>query len=156
MSEEYKLLKRNTIHNGVVIDYYQDEILLPNGNKGLWDIVDHKGAAAVLPVLENGNLLMVRQYRYALGRYTIEIPAGGLNSREEPMIEAAARELQEETGLKKLFSNTQKTLDKILGKFHFAEQKPFVFEKAGQKIILCQGKGSRGDQDLCYKSRRND
>ena len=98
MGEEYKLLKRNTIHNGVVIDYYQDEILLPNGNKGLWDIVDHKGAAAVLPVLENGNLLMVRQYRYALGRYTIEIPAGGLNSREEPMIEAAARELQEETG----------------------------------------------------------
>lgn len=98
MSEEYKLIERNLIHHGVVIDYFQDKISLPNGNEGLWDIIDHKGAAAVLPILPNGKILMVKQYRYALGRYTLEIPAGGLNSREEPMIEAAARELSEETG----------------------------------------------------------
>ncbi len=98
MSEDFKLLDRKLIHHGVVIDYFQDTISLPNGKEALWDIVDHKGAAAVLPVLDNGNILMVRQYRHALGRYTLEIPAGGLNFREEPMEEAAARELSEETG----------------------------------------------------------
>lgn len=56
------------------------------------------GAAAVVPVLDDGRLLMVRQYRDALDRETIEIPAGGLNGWDEPTINAAARELEEETG----------------------------------------------------------
>ena len=55
-------------------------------------------AAAVVAVLEDGRLLMVRQYRNALERETLEIPAGGLNGREEPAAQAAQRELEEETG----------------------------------------------------------
>ena len=73
---------------------------IPNGNIAEWDFIGHKGAAAVLPVLKNGNVLMVRQYRNALDRYTLEIPAGGLESPDEPMIDCAARELEEETGYK--------------------------------------------------------
>lgn len=96
--EEYKRLKRELVANGAILDYYQDTILIPNGNVAKWDLIDHKGAAAVVAVREDGKLLMVRQYRNALERETLEIPAGGLNGREEPTRTAAIRELEEETG----------------------------------------------------------
>ena len=95
--EEFKCVKRELVKKGAIIDYYQDTVLVPNGNEVKWDIIDHKGAAAVVAVREDGKLLMVRQYRYALGRETIELPAGGLNGREEPTKLAAIRELQEES-----------------------------------------------------------
>ena len=96
--EEYKRLKRELIAKGVLFDYYQDTMQIPNGNIAKWDLIDHKGAAAVVAVREDGRLLMVRQYRNPLERETLEIPAGGLNSRQEPSIDAARRELEEETG----------------------------------------------------------
>lgn len=95
---EYKRLKRDLVAKGVIIDYYQDTMLIPNGNTAKWDLIDHKGAAAVVAVREDGKLLMVRQYRNALERETLEIPAGGLNGRGEPTYDAARRELEEETG----------------------------------------------------------
>ncbi|MCI8528337.1 MAG: NUDIX hydrolase [Lachnospiraceae bacterium] len=96
--EEYKRLKRELVAKGAIIDYYQDTMQIPNGNVAKWDLIDHKGAAAVVAVGEDGKLLMVRQYRNALERETLEIPAGGLNGREEPTETAAMRELEEETG----------------------------------------------------------
>lgn len=96
--EEFKRLKRELVAKGAIIDYYQDTMQIPNGNVAKWDLIDHKGAAAVVAVREDGKLLMVRQYRNALERETLEIPAGGLNGREEPTDQAAMRELQEETG----------------------------------------------------------
>lgn len=96
--EEVKRLERNLVAKGAIIDYYQDTMQIPNGNVVKWDLIDHKGAAAVVAVRDDGKLLMVRQYRNALERETLEIPAGGLNGREEPTIDAAARELEEETG----------------------------------------------------------
>ena len=96
--EQYRRLNRELIAKGAIIDYYQDTMLIPNGNTAKWDLIDHKGAAAVVAVREDGRILMVRQYRNALERETLEIPAGGLNGREEPTDEAARRELEEETG----------------------------------------------------------
>ena len=96
--EEYKRLKRELVAKGAIIDYYQDTMQIPNGNVARWDLIDHKGAAAVVAVRDDGKLLMVRQYRNALERETLEIPAGGLNGREEPTELAAMRELEEETG----------------------------------------------------------
>lgn len=96
--DEYKRLSRELVAKGAIIDYYQDTMLIPNGNVAKWDLIDHKGAAAVVAVREDGKLLMVRQYRNALERETLEIPAGGLNGREEPTDRAAKRELEEETG----------------------------------------------------------
>lgn len=95
---EYKRLKRDLVAKGVILDYYQDTMQIPNGNTAKWDLIDHKGAAAVVAVREDGKLLMVRQYRNALERETLEIPAGGLNGRGEPTCDAARRELEEETG----------------------------------------------------------
>lgn len=96
--EEFKRLERTLVAHGAIIDYYQDTMQVPNGNIVKWDFIGHKGAAAVLPVDEQGRIVMVRQYRNALDRYTLEIPAGGLQSAEEPTRDAAARELSEETG----------------------------------------------------------
>lgn len=96
--EEFKRLNRELIAHGAIIDYYQDTMQVPNGNVVKWDLIDHKGAAAVVAVRKDGKLLMVRQYRNALERETLEIPAGGLNGRDEPAIDAARRELAEETG----------------------------------------------------------
>lgn len=96
--EQFKRIKRKLIAKGSIIDYYQDTMQIPNGNIAEWDLIDHKGAAAVVAVREDGKLLMVRQYRNALERETLEIPAGGLNGREEPTNMAAMRELEEETG----------------------------------------------------------
>ena len=96
--EEFRRLKRDLVARGVLFDYYQDTMLIPNGNVAKWDLIDNKGAAAVVAVREDGKLLMVRQYRNALERETLEIPAGGLNGADEPTDIAAARELEEETG----------------------------------------------------------
>lgn len=95
---EFKRLERKLIAKGKIIDYYQDLIEVENGNLVTWDFIEHKGAAAVVPVLPDGRILMVRQYRNALERYTVEIPAGGLDFPEEPHYDAALRELKEETG----------------------------------------------------------
>ncbi len=96
--EDFKRLERKLISHGRIIDYYQDTIEVSNGNIVTWDFIGHKGAAAVIPVLPDGRILMVKQYRNALERYTVEIPAGGVDSTQEPHYDAAMRELKEETG----------------------------------------------------------
>ena len=98
MPEKYERLERNLIAKGSIIDYYQDVMKIPNGNTAKWDFIKHKGAAAVIAVKPDGKILMVKQYRNALERETIEIPAGGYNGSVETMEEAAKRELREETG----------------------------------------------------------
>lgn len=96
--EEFKRLSRDLVFKGSIIDFYKDTVQVPNGNIVKWDFIGHKGAAAVVAVRDDGKLLMVRQYRNALDRYTLEIPAGGLNGVNELPIAAAERELEEETG----------------------------------------------------------
>ena len=82
-----------------IVDVYSDDMLLPNGNHEVWDYVEHRmGAACVLPVLPNGKIVMVKQYRHALERYTIEVPAGSRDSVDEDTLICATRELEEETG----------------------------------------------------------
>ncbi len=98
--EKIERLDRKLIAKGTIVDYYHDTVKVPNGNVVTWDFIGNKGAAAVVAVREDGKLIMVRQYRNAIDRETIEIPAGGLNYPEEPTLEAAARELEEETGFK--------------------------------------------------------
>lgn len=94
-----KRIQRELIYQGSILDIYSDSMELPNGKVEKWDYVEHrKGAAAVVAVRQDGKLLMVRQYRNALDRFTLEIPAGARDSRTEPTIECAARELEEETG----------------------------------------------------------
>ena len=111
--DEFKRLSRDLVAHGAILDYYQDTIQIPNGNVAKWDFIKHNGAAAVVPVDDNGRLIMVRQYRNALDRYTLEIPAGGLQTPQEPTRDAAIRELAEETGYfpyLSLYANTAATV----------------------------------------------
>ena len=94
---EYKRLKRTPVHKGHIIDMYTDTMQLPSGNTADWDFISHKGAAAIIPVDKDGRIIMVRQYRNAIEKYSLEIPAGGLNPGEDRKT-CAARELEEETG----------------------------------------------------------
>lgn len=86
------------IYDGRVLHLYRDEIRLPNGKTGMREYCRHGGAVAVVPLTREGRVVCVRQYRYALGRVTLEIPAGKLDSPDEDHAEAALRELREETG----------------------------------------------------------
>ncbi len=97
--EHVKRQSRRLVHSGSILDIYEDVMLCPDGNTEVWDFVSHrKGAAAVVAVTEEGKLLMCRQYRPALERYTWELPAGSRDSVEEETLVCAKRELKEETG----------------------------------------------------------
>ena len=98
MEQDIKRVRRERMYQGTVVDIYRDYMQFSNGNTEEWDYIHHRGAAAVLPVMDDGRLIMVRQYRNALEKYIIELPAGALNDPEEPGIICAARELEEETG----------------------------------------------------------
>ena len=97
MSEEVRRVNRELMYKGTVLEVYRDHMEFANGNVEEWDFIHHNGAAAVIPVTERGEILMVRQYRNALDRYTWEIPAGKLEYGEDPL-QCAVRELSEETG----------------------------------------------------------
>ena len=98
MGEEVRRVKRELAYKGTVLNVYKDYMEFANGNTAEWDYIHHDGAAAVVPVMEDGRILMVRQYRNALERYTIEMPAGKLDDPDEQGIVCASRELEEETG----------------------------------------------------------
>ena len=97
-TKEIKRVKRERVYQGTIVDVYKDYMEFSNGNHEVWDYIHHKGAAAVIPVMDDGRLLMVRQYRNALDRFTLELPAGGLDQADEPGRDCSARELEEETG----------------------------------------------------------
>lgn len=90
---------RELKYQGTILKIYEDQVIA-NGHECKWDFIHHDGAAAVIPVTADGKILMVRQYRNALDRLTLEIPAGKLDEPGEPTLACAARELEEETGFR--------------------------------------------------------
>lgn len=93
-----ELIERVEKYKGHVITVYEDKVKV-GGRETYWDYIHHNGAAAVLPVTDEGKILMVRQYRHPLGRYILEIPAGKRDG-DEAFKTCAIRELEEETGYK--------------------------------------------------------
>ena len=93
-----KFLNREEIFDGAVLHVVKDTVELPNGKEATREMCLHVGAVCVIPLLPDGRVIMERQYRYPHGRVFFEIPAGKLNYRGEDPLEAAKRELREETG----------------------------------------------------------
>jgi len=91
-----KTISSKLIHRGRQFSFKSDRVRLPSGRETTRDIVDHPGAVCVLPVHDDG-IIMVRQYRYAAGEALLELPAGTLERGEDPL-GCAVRELREETG----------------------------------------------------------
>ena len=96
--DHVKVKKRDLIHKGTIVDVYKDVVVLPDGGIETWDYIEHRtGASAVVATLPGDKILLVKQYRPAIERYTWELPAGGRNP-DETFEDAARRELTEETG----------------------------------------------------------
>jgi len=99
MKSKSKINRLTPVFKGKIIQLNQEEIILPNGQPACFEIVRHPGATAIVPLKENGEVILIRQYRYAVDDYLLEIPAGTLNPGEDPMA-CAVRELEEEIGYK--------------------------------------------------------
>lgn len=87
------------VFRGALIDVSHMQVRLPNGRQALREVVHHKGAAAIVPVDQDGTVTLVRQHRVVVDRITLEIPAGKLDHVGEDPLDCARRELEEETGL---------------------------------------------------------
>jgi ADP-ribose pyrophosphatase len=97
MDGEWSTQASRKIYEGLILNLRLDEVRLPTGRIALREIVEHRPAVAMLPVRQDGVVLLIRQYRDAIRKEILEIPAGILNTGESPL-EAARRELQEEIG----------------------------------------------------------
>ena len=86
------------VFGGKLLEVYCDAVRLPGGGEANREWIDHPGAAAVVPLFEDGTTLLVRQHRYAAGRTFLEVPAGKIDRDGEDPAEVARRELKEETG----------------------------------------------------------
>ena len=128
--------EKKTIFEGRIFNVENWQVTCPNGHPAPREIVIHRGAAAVIPVYEDGTTLLVRQHRVSVDRVTLEIPAGKLDSWDEDPLECAIRELREETGLKAERMTLLTTVLTTPG---------FCTEKIG--IYLAQGL-TQGDMDL--------
>ena len=93
-----KKISSAKVFDGVLLHVFKDEIELPNGDKSVREWIKHPGASAVIPLLPDNQIILVRQYRYPVAQVTLEVPAGKLDKVGEDPLVCAERELSEETG----------------------------------------------------------
>ena len=95
---KFKTLKSETVYEGKAFDVRREQLLLPDGKTTQFDLVVHPGAVTLIPIDPQGRVLFIRQYRHAVGKELLELPAGTLEIGEEPEA-CASREVREETGM---------------------------------------------------------
>ena len=95
----YSTLKSDVIYRGKVFNTRVDQIEYDSGNKSIREVAEHPGGAVVVPVTDDGKIIMVTQHRFPVDKVLLELPAGKLGRAEDPLI-CAVRELEEETGYK--------------------------------------------------------
>lgn len=126
MKYEEKTVNKNYVYRGKILSLRCDDAILPDGKPCKREVVEHSGGVAVLAETEAG-IALVRQYRYAYKEEIYEIPAGKLNADEEPM-EAAMRELSEETGLQAEKLNLLSVFYPTPG---YTNEKIYIYEAEG-------------------------
>lgn len=131
-----KKLDSKTVFDGRILHVYDDTVSLPNGRTASRELIRHIGAVCVIPVTEDGHVVVERQYRYPVGEVLTEIPAGKLDSPDEDPEAAARRELREETGY---------TADELIPLGVFYPAAAYSSEKI--HMFLAHGL-HKGDQDL--------
>ena len=122
-----RLLTRKTVHPGRTVHLDLERVELPNGHVVELEIVHHPGAACVVALTNEGHVLLVRQFRHAVGGWLVEVPAGKLEKGELPET-CAARELEEETGFR---ATRIEKLGSIVPTPGFCDEVIHVFRAAG-------------------------
>ncbi|PJF39369.1 MAG: ADP-ribose pyrophosphatase [Phototrophicales bacterium] len=89
--------EQQLVYNGRIVNLYIKHIQLPSGSTVKHEVIEHSGAVAIIPFIDDQRVMLIRQYRPAIGKYLLEIPAGTLEPHENPD-DAAIRELREEIG----------------------------------------------------------
>jgi len=141
----FKVLSHKVVHHGKVFDTIVDEIEYDSGNKSVREVAKHPGGAVVLPLLDDGRIVFVYQYRYPMNQYIYELPAGKLDENENPEV-CAARELEEETGYKADWLEKLTTIFTTPG---FCSEKLHIFMARG--LHPGKQKLEEGESDLTLK-----
>ena len=118
-----KTIKSNTVYRGNFLKLINDKVLLPNGETSYREWIKHPGAVCCIPILPDGKIGLIKQYRYAIKREMIEIPAGKLDPNETPE-KCAFRELEEEIGYK---ASRLTLIAKIHPAAGFTDEKMWVY-----------------------------
>jgi len=116
-------ISTNHVFDGTLLQVYVDEVKLPDGSRSTRDWIKHPGASAVVPVFQDGSIMLLKQFRYPPRKLFIEVPAGKIDEGESPRI-TALRELEEESGF------TCKNLEQVGSLFPaigYADEEIFVF-----------------------------
>ena len=135
-------IKTKTIHKSSFLTLKSDKVLLPNGNTSTREWIKHPGAVCCIPILPDGKIGLIKQYRYAVKEEMIEIPAGKLDQNEIPE-KCALRELEEETGYR---ANKLTLLANIHPAVGFTDEKMWLYLAEG----LFKTKQSLDADELLY------
>lgn len=92
-----KTIKRTRIYDGRIINVRNDTIELPNGKQSYREVIEHSGGVCVIPITDDNEVILVKQFRYPYSKELLEVPAGKRSNNEDPL-ECGKRELKEETG----------------------------------------------------------
>lgn len=133
-------VSKTLINRGIVVNTRRDEALRPDGKPCIREVVEHPGGVVILPLLDSGEIIMVEQWRYPLGKTLIEVPAGKLERGEDPF-EAAQRELLEETGYK---AHQWEPMHYIYTAPGFCDEKLYLYKASALELIHPH---AQGDED---------
>ena len=119
-------LTSEKIYSGCILDFYRDTVRLPNGGTAPRELSRHVGAVCIVPLLDDGRVIVERQFRYPVNEVITEIPAGKRDSRDEAPEAAARRELREETGITARAHPARPVLPRrrVLGRGHLDVPRP--------------------------------
>jgi len=119
----YRIVKSEIIYSGKVFNTKVDQIEYNSGNKAVREVAEHPGGAVVVPVTNEGKIVMVTQHRFPVDKILLELPAGKLSKNEDPKL-CASRELEEETGYK---SNEVKEIGSIYTTPGYSSEKLWIY-----------------------------
>ncbi|RLB81476.1 MAG: ADP-ribose pyrophosphatase [Deltaproteobacteria bacterium] len=126
-----KVHKITNLYHGKIFDVVLEKVTLPNGAIKDREIVRHPGASAMVPLLDDGRVILISQYRHAMAKFLWEIPAGTLEPNEEPMA-CARRELMEETGYE---ATSLEKLTEIWPAPGYTDERIHIFLATGLSLV---------------------
>jgi len=120
---------KKVISKGRIFDFVREKVTLPNGIAKYYDIVKHRGAVVIIPLISKDKAIIIRQFRISVGRYIYELPAGSIDKSEKPLA-CAKRELIEETGYR---AATVKKIGRLIPCPGYSTEILHVFKATGIK-----------------------